>query len=375
MEYKREMQTAIEQQMFKGKVIIIYGARRVGKTYMSKQIIKNMTGSKYINCELLQYQTVLQTTNSELLKDFFGDCKIAVLDEAQHIRNIGMTLKIITDTFLDLQIIATGSSSFDLANQVSEPLTGRSRVFMLLPLSFSEICQKYDTPTALVKIPNLLRFGLYPDVFDKPENDAIEELMNIAGNYLYKDILMFENLKRPDLVLNLLKALAMQVGSEVSYNELANTMGENVHTIKRYIDLLEKNFVIFRLKSYSTNPRKEIAKGQKIFFYDMGILNTLINNYNSVSERSDAGGLWENFCISERIKFNQNKRNFVNTYFYRTVSQQEIDYIEEQNGVLNCYEFKYTQPKKEKIPKIFLENYPESVFKTIHNQNIFSFLK
>lgn len=375
MKYIREIQKLIENQLFKNKVIVLYGARRVGKTFLSKQILQKHKNSKYINCELLQYKPILETTNSELLNDFFVNLKLVVLDEAQHINNIGLTLKILVDTFPDLQIIATGSSSFDLANSISEPLTGRSREYILMPYSFTEIKQKYDTPTFLAKIPNLLRFGLYPDVFDQSEFDAKEEIMNIASNYLYKDILQFENIRKPDLVLNLLKALALQLGSEVSYNELAKLLGQNVHTIKRYIELLEKNFVIFRLKSFSRNLRKEIAKGQKIYFYDLGICNALLNNFNQPDIRKDKGGLWENFCIAERLKRNNNQRIMGETYFMRTYTKQEIDYIEEIDGQLNCYEFKYKSSGNVKIPKEFLETYENSSFKVIDSENIFEFLR
>lgn len=197
-----------------------------------------------------------------------------------------------------------------MANQTSEPLTGRSRQYLLLPFSFSEIGQKYDIPTRLGKINGIMRFGLYPDVFDKPNEQAKEELFNIASNYLYKDILQFEDVRKPDLVLDLLRALALQLGGEISYNELAKLLKQNVHTIQRYIELLEKNFVIFSLKSFSRNPRKEIAKGRKIYFYDIGICNTLLNNFNHAELRNDKGGIWENFCVLERLKHNSNNRLF-----------------------------------------------------------------
>ncbi len=374
MEYKREIQAHIESQLFKNKVIILYGARRVGKTFLSKQILAKYDGSLYVNCELLQYRQLLESENITLIHDFLKNKNIVVFDEAQHIRNIGMVLKMLNDTFPDLQIIATGSSSFSLAESVSEPLTGRSRVYLLMPLSFSEVSQGYDLPTLYAKLPNILRYGLYPDVFDSADTDAQEEIINITSNYLYKDILQFERIKKADLILNLLRALAFQIGQEVSYNELARLLSENVHTITRYIELLEKNFVIFRLKSFSRNPRVEIAKGQKIYFYDLGICNALINNFNPPEMRADKGGLWENFCIVERLKFNANNRIFVNTYFMRTYSQQEIDYIEEKGGQLACFEFKYQSKKNLQLPKQFSERYPNSSFTVVDTQNIHTFL-
>jgi predicted AAA+ superfamily ATPase len=345
----REIQEKIESMLFKGKVIIIYGARRVGKTTLVKQILQKYENARYINCELLEFKNVLESTNSEILKDFIGHSKLLVLDEAQSINNIGLVLKIINDTFPDVQIIATGSSSFDLANKLSEPLTGRSREFKLFPLAWNELKLTSDIITMTAKLPLFLRFGFYPEVYGQGMLESIEELNNIAGNYLYKDILQLESVRRQDLVLDLLKALAFQIGNEVSLNELANLLDENVHTIKRYIELLEKSFVIFRLRSFSRNLRSEISKGQKIYFLDLGIRNSIIQNYNDLETRNDIGGLWENFCIIERIKENSNKRRFLNPYFWRTYKQKEIDYLEEANGKYNCFEFKYNPKRKSKI--------------------------
>lgn len=374
MLYQRSIQQKIETFLFKGKVIIIYGARRVGKTTLSKQLLESYPDSKYINCELLQNKTALETTNSELLKNFLGECKLVVLDEAQNISGIGSILKIMNDTFPNIQIIATGSSSFELGNKVMEPLTGRSRVFYLYPFSLEEIKGKHDLISIRANLNNILRYGMYPEVFLKSENDAIEELNNIAGNYLYKDILQYENLKRSDLLINLLRALALQIGNEISLNELSRLLGENLNTIKRYIELLEKSFVICRLHSFSRNLRKEIAKGQKIYFFDLGIRNALIQNFNPLTMRNDIGGLWENFCIIERIKHNQNNRQFVNTYFWRTYDQKEIDYIEESGGNLQAFEFKFSEKAKTKPPAEFLEKYSRSSFQVIHQENFFNLI-
>ncbi|MBT3209072.1 MAG: ATP-binding protein [Bacteroidetes bacterium] len=374
MQIDRIIQEKIENNLFKGKVMIIYGARRVGKTTLSKQILSKYTKSKYINCELLQNKIALETTNSELLLNFLGGYQLIVLDEAQYINNIGLILKIITDTFPNLQIIATGSSSFDLSNKISEPLTGRSRQFLLFPFSMIELQQKYDFIETHSKLENILRLGLYPEVFDKPIDEAKEEINNIASNYLYKDVLLFEKLKRSDLLMNLLKTIAFQIGHELSYNELATLLGENAHTIKRYIEILEKAFVLFRLFSYSRNLRKEIRKSQKIYFYDLGIRNALIQNYNPISLRNDVGGLWENFCILERKKANNNNRRFVNTYFWRTYDKKKIDYIEEKDGKLFAFEFKFNPKKTVKPSKEFLEHYSGTEFQVINNENYWSFI-
>jgi uncharacterized protein len=372
---ERTIQHTIEQNLFKGKVILLYGARRVGKTTLSRQLLDKYNPSKYINCELLQNKTALETTNSELLRDFIGTQRLVVLDEAQYIQDIGRILKILVDTFPDVQIIATGSSSFDLSNRVNEPLTGRSRQFLLLPFSIGEIQQQYSKVDISAKLGQILRFGLYPDVFAQTNEDSIEELNNIASNYLYKDVLQFENLKRTDLVFNLLRALALQIGKECSLNELSRMLGVNVHTIKRYITLFEKAFVIFRLNSFSRNLRNEIGKSQKIYFYDLGIRNSLIQNYNDLETRNDVGELWENFCVLERMKANNNKRHFVNMYFWRTYDQKEIDYIEEANGKLYAFEFKYSSSKKNKNSALFMETYPESEFSTVNSSNFFTFLQ
>jgi uncharacterized protein len=370
----RELQKIIENQFFKGKVIIIYGPRRVGKTTLSKQLLLGIENSRYINCELLENKMALETTNSLDLHRFIGNYSLVVLDEAQYIKDIGLILKIINDTFPDIQVVATGSSSFELGNRISEPLTGRSREYLLYPFSVSELQQQSDSIVVNASLERMLRFGLYPEVFGKSDEEAIEELSQIASTYLYKDILQFEQIKRPGLLLNLLNALALQIGSEVSFNELSRLLGESTPTIQRYIELLEKTFVIFRLRSFSRNLRKEIAKGQKIYFYDLGIRNALIRNFNPLNLRNDTGSLWENFCITERMKYNQNRRRFANPWFWRTYDQKEVDYIEEEGGKMLAVEFKYQSAKKNKIAKEFLSSYPGSEFITISRDNFIEFV-
>jgi predicted AAA+ superfamily ATPase len=331
--------------------------------------LKSFPNSKYVNCDLHQNRFALETTNSEILKGFIGNNELLVFDEAQQIRDIGRILKIINDTFPEVKIIATGSSGFELGNKLMEPLTGRSRVYQLYPFSVEELINYHDVITVGAQIEKILRFGLYPEVYLNSEEEAIEELNNIASNYLYKDILQFENIKKSDLLVNLLRALALQIGSEVSYQELSKLLKTNVHSIKRYIDLLEKAFIIFRLTSFSRNLRNEIAKGQKIFFNDLGIRNSLIQNFNPMAMRTDKGALWENFCILERMKQNQNNRRFVNTYFWRTYDQKEIDYIEEAGGKLKTFEFKFNPRAKTNYPKSFMEKYKNSSFSAIHPEN------
>jgi predicted AAA+ superfamily ATPase len=369
MHIKREIENHIQQNLFKGKVIIIYGARRVGKTTLVKQVLKEYPESKYINCELLQYKTALETTNSEKLKDIIGNNKLMVLDEAQNIRDIGLILKIIVDTFPGTQIIATGSSRFDLASKISEALTGRMRKYTLYPFSVNEVSGEHSFTELIAQMDRYLRFGLYPEVYDKSEEDSIEELNELASNYLYKDVLQYQNIKKPNLIIDLLRALALQLGSEVSIHEVAKLLKQNSHTVLRYIELLEKSFVIFRLRAFSRNMRNEISKTQKIYFFDLGMRNSLIQNFNPLALRNDTGGLWENFCILERMKHLENNRKFVNSYFWRTYNQQEIDYIEEYGGMLHTFEFKYSSTKKTAIPPAFSNSYPEHSFTLITPDN------
>ncbi len=370
----RAIQKIIEKSFFQTKIVVIYGPRRVGKTTLSKQLLQVVEKSRYINCELHENRSALETTNSISLRSFLGNYSLIVLDEAQFISDIGRILKIIADTFPEIQVVATGSSSFELGNRISEPLTGRSREYLLYPFSMAEILSQDDQVRVVASLERILRFGLYPEVYGKSDEEAMEELTQISSNYLYKDILQFEQVKRPALLLNLLNALALQIGNEVSLNELSRLLRETIPTIQRYMELLEKAFVIFRLRSFSRNLRNEIAKGQKIYFYDLGIRNALIRNFNPLNLRSDTGGLWENFCIVERRKYNENRRRFVNSWFWRTYDQKEVDYVEDEGGILHAFEFKYRSTQKSKIPKFFSETYHDSTFTTITSENFLEFL-
>lgn len=371
---EREVSIPIVKALGVHKILILLGARRVGKTTLVKSVIEKLPDSRYINCELLQNKEALESTNSEVLHAFLGKYTYLVLDEAQNIKNIGQILKIIHDTFPQIKVIATGSSAFRLQQESGEPLTGRSRVFHLSPLSFREIVHHDDLLSAKGQIENILRFGLYPEVYKQSEDFAIEELENIASNYLYKDILQFENLKKPDLLYALLKALALQVGSEVSLNELSNKLKVHVNTVKRYIELLEQNYVVYRLNALSKNPRNEIGKSQKIYFYDCGIRNAIIRNFSPISLRNDVGQLWENFFITERLKNNANSRNFVNTYFWRNYQRKEIDFIEEVNNMYQAFECKYNPKKKAKAPIDFVRNYKNFRFHAVNTENFWEHL-
>lgn len=372
---ERTISDSIIDNLFKGKVIVIYGARRTGKTTLAKHILDTYTGTKstkYFSCEDFETKNLLETTNTETLQRTLGLYDLIILDEAQMLNNIGATLKIIHDFLPDLQVIATGSSSFDLRDQIGEPLVGRSRTYTLYSFSLSELAM--DSIQLQSNLEHILRFGLYPTVINQSEEYAKEELSDIKNGYLYKDILAIEKIKSSNTLINLLISLALQVGSEVSYNELARKLGISTVTVQKYIDLLEKCFVIFVLPAFSRNIRKEIGtKSKKIYFYDLGIRNAIINSFAPLNLRTDTGVLWENFCIVELIKKARNKRRFLNNYFWRTYDQQEIDFIEEYNGVLYAYEFKFSPKQKVKIPQIFIDTYRPQ-FQVINKENYQKYL-
>lgn len=356
--YKRDLQSVIQERCFQGKAIILLGARQVGKTTLLKKIIQEQhVEALYLNCD--EPQTVVALTNCNLkeLQMIVGANKFVVIDEAQKVNNIGLTLKLIVDNMPDVQVIATGSSAFELRNCLNEPLTGRKYEYQMFPISSKEIYQSSGYLDLKGLLETRLIYGSYPDILNHA-NDARELLRMLTDSYLYKDILATDNLRKPDILDKLLRALAFQVGSEVSYNELAQTVGTDSKTVERYIELLEKCYIIFRLHGLSRNLRNELKKAKKIYFYDNGVRNAVIQQFAPLELRNDAGALWENFFISERVKRNHYQLNYCNTYFWRTKSQSEIDYIEEQNGQMTVFEMKWN-PKKANtsIPEAFLKAY------------------
>ena len=356
--YKRDLQSVIQERCFQGKAIILLGARQVGKTTLLKKIIQEQhVEALYLNCD--EPQTVAAFTNCNLkeLQMIVGANKFVVIDEAQKVDNIGLTLKLIVDNMPDVQVIATGSSAFELRNCLNEPLTGRKYEYQMFPISSKEIYQSSGYLDLKGLLETRLIYGSYPDILNHT-NDARELLRMLTDSYLYKDILATDNLRKPDVLDKLLRALAFQVGSEVSYNELAQTVGTDSKTVERYIELLEKCYIIFRLHGLSRNLRNELKKAKKIYFYDNGVRNAVIQQFAPLELRNDAGALWENFFISERVKRNHYQQNYCNMYFWRTKSQLEIDYIEEQNGQMTAFEMKWN-PKKANtsIPEAFLKAY------------------
>ncbi|MFM7400045.1 MAG: ATP-binding protein [Bacteroidota bacterium] len=371
---RRHLQDTLEHWLFRGKVIVLYGARQVGKTTLSRALLEPFGSSGlYLNCEIESVRSALSVREPMALKRYFGNPRIIVLDEAQRIPGVGEILKLLIDTYSDLQIIATGSSSFELANRSAEPLTGRALTFELYPLSYAELGQAVPAIERRGHLDYWLRYGTYPGVAFAGEADARLLLDSLSSQYLYKDVLEFESLKKPDLLVGLLRLLALQIGQLVSYHELANSLKISSATVERYIDLLEKAFVVFRLTPFSRNLRNEIGKKNKIFFYDTGVRNSIIQQYQPVEIRSDKGGLWENFLVVERMKLLQARGLRPNRYFWRTMQQAEIDYLEERDGLLSAYEFKW-QPRRANLPVAFSRAYPESTFEVVTPENFEDFI-
>jgi len=373
MNIKRDIQDLVTSKLFKGRAVIIYGARQVGKTTLIKRIQDEYhLRSSYLDCDEPDIRESLFNKTSTQLKELVGDSRLVLIDEAQRVKNIGITLKLLIDNFPDVQIIATGSSSFELSNKIAEPLTGRKYEFQLYPFSLRELMQ-INTRKEINRLLEVrIIKGMYPDVvINKSESQYI--LKDITRSYLYRDILQFQTIRNPEVLNKLLQALALQIGNEVSYNKLANKLQIDKNTISNYIDILEKAFIIFRLNPFSRNIRNELKKLRKIYFIDTGIRNTLINNLNPLDIRQDAGSLWENFLISERVKFLNNHGYFKNLYFWRTHQQHEVDLIEKESGNMHGYEFKINA-KKNKVPKIFKDNYPGVKIDFIDMDNYMDFL-
>ncbi len=356
---KRKLQSVIEGKLFKGKAILLIGARQVGKSTLFHQIIQE--GAEQVlslNCDEPEVKNMLSEMNTTELRMLIGNHCLVMIDEAQRVPGIGLTLKRITDNFPDVQLLVTGSSSFQLQGELDEPLTGRKYEYHLYPLSTAELMESGGFLSVKQTLEARLIYGSYPDVLNHSD-EAKEILMNIAGSYLYKDLLSLEGIRKPVLLEKLLVALALQMGSEVSYNEIAQTIGSDSKTVEKYIDLLEKCYIVFRLSAFSRNLRTELKKSKKIYFYDNGIRNAILQNFAPLALRADVGALWENFFISERVKANHYQGRYVKSYFWRTIQQQEIDYIEEEDGAFTAFEMKWN-PKKAStaLPSAFVRTYP-----------------
>ncbi|MCK9270715.1 MAG: ATP-binding protein [Bacteroidales bacterium] len=353
--YLRSLRDKIEKRIGSGKVIIVIGPRQVGKTTLIESILKTKD-YLLLDGDDPKTRTLLSASNTEQIRSILGNNQFVFIDEAQRIDGIGLTVKIITDRFKEVQLFASGSSSFDLSNKINEPLTGRKWEYQLFPISWEEYENHHGYLYSEQQLENRLLYGFYPDVLNNP-GDEIPILRNLVSSYLYKDILSFADLRKPEVLDKLVQALALQLGSEVSYSELAQIVNVDKNTISKYIDILQKGYIIFRLGSFSRNIRNEIKTSNKIYFYDNGVRNMIVGNFSPLEIRSDKNALWENFLISERVKQIEYKQSLARIYFWRTKQLQEVDFVEEESNKITGFEFKWKKKTNVRLPKSFTETY------------------
>lgn len=368
---ERKLKSIIDGKIPSGKAILVIGPRQVGKTTLIREILQDKD-FLFLDGDDPSTRLLLTNPNTEQLKDIIKNKPFVFVDEAQRIDNIGITLKIIVDQIKSTQILVSGSSSFEISNLTNEPLTGRKWEYTLFPISWAEFENYAGVLKAIQQLPLRLVYGMYPEIITNPgkEFDLIKQL---TESYLYKDVLAFDAIRKPDVVKKLLQALALQVGSEVSLRELSNLLSVDAKTVSSYINILEQSYVIFRLTAFSRNLRNEIKTNQKIYFYDNGILNMLKGNLNPLETRNDIGALWENFLISERIKKNEYNQSLARIYFWRTKQQQEIDLVEDVGGKIFGYEFKWNPKANVRVPNSFIESY-KADFKVITTDNFREFI-
>ncbi|MBR3896301.1 MAG: ATP-binding protein [Bacteroidaceae bacterium] len=356
------------------KAILIMGARQVGKSTLLNQMLGDRRDVLWMNGDEPDIQNLFREMTSTRIRAILGQNKLLVVDEAQRIPDVGLRLKLVTNQIPEVQVIATGSSSFELANKVNESLTGRKREFKMFPLTFKEMVNHSNFMEEVRMIPHRMIYGYYPEVVNSIGGERVV-LKELSDSYLYKDILSLESINKPDKMIRLLKALALQIGSQVSYNEIGNLVGLDSKTVERYVDILEKSFIVFRLVSYSRNHRNELKASRKLYFWDLGIRNAVIGNLSQIENRTDVGELWENYAIAERMKKITYANSFAQSYFWRTRQQHEIDYLEEVDGQLSAFEFKWNDRKANvKCPESFRTAYPYASFKVITPNNIEEFL-
>ncbi len=370
---ERILEQKIIKEYIQGKAILLLGARQVGKTTLLRRLISGNEKIMFLNGDEPDVRQSLNNVTSTQIRALIGNVKTLVIDEAQLIPDIGITLKLIIDYIKEVRLFVSGSSSIDLANKINEPLTGRKLTYQIFPLSFQEMVNHHGLLIEKRNLPVRMIFGYYPEIVNSPGNEVLL-LKDLVGSYLYKDILSYGHIQKPVILDKLLKAIALQIGSEVSYHELAQTVGADKETVERYIDLLEKAFIIFRLNAFSRNVRNEIKKSKKIYFWDNGVRNAMVGSYSPFESRADKGALWENFIISERIKYLSYNNFYGYYYFWRTKQQQEIDFIEEVDGGFSAWEFKLSESKKAKIPLTFSRAYALTESKVIHPGNIEEFV-
>ena len=372
---ERLLKNLIEKRLYRNKAIIVIGPRQVGKTTLLKMLVSD-TKNKVLewNCDEPDVRRKLTEPTSTELKAEIGDADLILIDEAQRVKNIGITLKLLIDNYPEKQVIATGSSAIEMSNSINEPLTGRKYEYVMYPFSCEELFNEFGEQEERRMLERRLIYGSYPEVVNNSGEER-ETLTELVGSYLYKDIFSFQDVRKPEIIEQLLQALALQIGSEVSYNELGRLLGLNTATVQRYIDLLEKSYVVFHLRSFSRNVRYELKKSRKIYFYDNGVRNALIGDYKPLALRNDTGALWENYIIAERLKHNAYNTFYGKSYFWRTQQQQEIDYIEDIDGVLHTYEFKWSESKHPRLTDTFAKAYPDHTFTVVSPENYQSFVK
>lgn len=369
---ERAVSESLRKKILPGKVLMILGARRVGKTELINHYLESIPKEEYLkfNGEDIRHAKLFADRSVANYKRMLNNCRLLVIDEAQKIPDSGLVLKLIADNFKDLKIIVTGSSVFDLSNKLGEPLVGRKNTIYLYPFAQMEF-QKYENIIETSeKLEERMIFGSYPELEQYSDwNDKQNYLYEMLNSYLLRDILAFEGIRQSDKIIDLLRLIAFQNGKEVSLQELGSQLNIAKNTVEKYLDLLSKVFVIFKLRGFSRNLRKEVSKMNRWYFYDNGIRNAIIGNFNRLNLRNDAGELWENYLVSERVKFQSITGKISSNYFWRTYTQQEIDWIEEENGVLRAYEFKWNMKKKPKAPGSWTETYPDSKFQVISQDN------
>ncbi|MGM9688231.1 MAG: ATP-binding protein [Alloprevotella sp.] len=370
----RSIEAAVRRQIGQGKAIVIVGARQVGKSTLLQQIFGGNERVMWMNGDEQDIRALLQDITSTRMRALLGTKKILVIDEAQRIPDIGLCMKLITDQLSEVQVVATGSSAFELSSKVNESLAGRKRQYQMYPLSFAEMADHHGLLDELRLLPHRLVYGYYPEVVSSPGEERVV-LKELTDSYLYKDVLSLDGVSKPDKLVRLLQALAFQIGSQVSYNELGSMVGLDSKTVERYVDILEKAYIVFRLGSFSRNLRNELKQSRKIYFWDLGIRNAVIGNLAQVELRADVGELWENYAIAERLKRNAYNNSFALPWFWRTKTQNEIDYLELEDGQIRSFEFKWNERKANVgCPATFAKAYPEASFHVVTPKNIESFL-
>ena len=371
----RLLKEQISKRLYRGKVIIVVGPRQVGKTTLLRMLIDDTDRKVLVwNCDEPDVMRRLAGPTSTELGAETANADLILIDEAQRVQNIGITLKLLVDNYPEKQVVVTGSSAIELSNSINEPLTGRKYEYVMFPFSTEELIREFGATEERRMLERRLIYGSYPEVVNHPGEER-ETLTDLVSSYLYKDIFSFQDVRKPEIIEQLLQAIALQVGSEVSFNELGRLLGLTSITVQRYIDLLEKSYVLFHLRSFSRNVRSELKKSRKIYFYDNGVRNALLGDYKPLALRNDTGALWENYIISERMKHNAYSGYYGKSYFWRTQQQQEVDYIEDYDGVLHAYEFKWSGTKQPRLTEAFSKNYPEHTFAVINPDNYQGFVR